>query len=427
MIRHEEQLPDGYKKQVWRAEDIVDFAWTAWPGYEVFTDRWNHVEITLLMPPGRRKQAERQFVAVKNALEYLSDNVGKYPWPHLTFVDPPSVGQGSGGMEYTTLFTSASGNLVPRWFYLPEMVTVHEFGHAYFMGILASNEFEEPWLDEGVNSFWEQRIMDHYYGNGIVNHRLLKAKDRSVGRMQYVLSPVRQVTDNSPYSWNYPQSSYGMMSYQKAALVLHTLMGMIGEETMNEIFREYYRKWSFKHPTGQDFIDVVNYVVKQRHGDTYGKDLDWFFEQTLYGTGICDYKVLNFSHKLDYVYAGVERAGDSTIIVKGDSLRKVLSYRSRVHLQRLGEVTLPVEVRVGLDNGEELTLFWDGKDRYKDLIIDNENDVKVIWAKIDPDYKNPLDVNLANNSLTLNPDRKPVRRFTLNLRTIIQLFFSFII
>ncbi len=427
VIRHEEQLPDGYKKQVWRAEDIVDFAWTAWPDYKVFYDRWNHVEIKLLIPPGREKQAERQFTAVKNALEYFSENVGEYPWSHLTFVDPPSIGAGAGGMEYTTLFTSSSGNLIPKWFYLPEMVTVHEFGHAYFMGILASNEFEEPWLDEGVNAFWEQRIMDYYYGNGIVNQRFLKVKDRSIGRLQYVLSPVRQVTDNTPYSWNFPQSSYGMMSYQKPALVLHTLMGMVGEETMNEVFREYYRRWRFKHPSGQDFIKVVNDVVKRRHGDTYGKNLDWFFDQTLHGTGICDYKVLGFSQRLDYVYSGVERIGDSTFVVLGDSLRKVISYRSRVSLQRLGEVIMPVEIRVGLDNGEELTLFWDGKDRYKDLIIDYENDVNVIWAKIDPDYKNLLDVNIANNSLTNKPDRKPVRRIGLHLRTVIQLFFSFII
>ena len=152
------------KTQVFRAEDIVDFAWTAWPGYAVFTDKWKHVNITLLIPEERKKQVERQFTAVKYALEYLDENVGPYPWPHLTFVDPPSIGSGAGGMEYTTLFTSESSYFMPAFLHMPEMVTVHEFGHAYFMGILASNEFEEPWLDEGVNSFWEERIMDHFYG-----------------------------------------------------------------------------------------------------------------------------------------------------------------------------------------------------------------------------------------------------------------------
>ncbi len=116
------------------------------------------------MPAARVIQAKRQLTSVKNALEYFEKNVGPYPWPHLTFVDPPSIGYGSGGMEYTTIFTSESFTGVPEFLHLPEMVTIHEFGHAYFMGILASNEFEEPWLDEGVNQFWESRIMDNYYG-----------------------------------------------------------------------------------------------------------------------------------------------------------------------------------------------------------------------------------------------------------------------
>ena len=152
MLLKEEESAGGKKIQTWRAEDIVDFAWTAWPGYAVYTDQWEHVKITLLLPKDRIIQVSRQFKAVKQALEYLTKNVGPYPWPHLTFVDPPAKGINSGGMEYTTLFTSQSFYGVPEFLHLPEMVTIHEFGHAYFMGILASNEFEEPWLDEGVNS-----------------------------------------------------------------------------------------------------------------------------------------------------------------------------------------------------------------------------------------------------------------------------------
>ena len=100
----------------YRAEDIVDFAWTAWPGYKVFTDQWNHVKITLLVPEERTDQVGRQFTAVKNALEFFTENVGPYPWPHLTFVDPPAKGSGAGGMEYTTLFTSQSSDRMPEWY-----------------------------------------------------------------------------------------------------------------------------------------------------------------------------------------------------------------------------------------------------------------------------------------------------------------------
>ena len=269
MLISEANTGNGEKVLTYRAEDIVDFAWTAWPEYKVFTDQWKHIKITLLLPPSRIAQAGRQFMAVKNALEYLEKNVGPYPWPHLTFIDPPSKGGGAGGMEYTTLFTSMSFTGVPEFLHLPEMVTIHEFGHAYFMGILASNEFEESWLDEGVNQFWENRIMDHYYGanSGMFDHPLLKISDKSVSRSSYVYSDSRQVVTNKEYSWNYPHGTYGMMSYQKTSVCLWTMMGLIGEETTNDIFREYYKKWAFRHPSGRDFINVVNEVVRRNHGE----------------------------------------------------------------------------------------------------------------------------------------------------------------
>ena len=75
---------------------------------------------------------------------------------------------------------------------------MHEFGHAYFMGILATNEFEEPRLDEGINSFFEQRIMDHYYGPGFgfVNHPVLKISAKEFSRKTYINSNVRQIASN---------------------------------------------------------------------------------------------------------------------------------------------------------------------------------------------------------------------------------------
>jgi hypothetical protein len=409
------------KTLTYRAEDIVDFAWTAWPDYKVYTDQWKHVKITLLLPPERITQVGRQLRAVKNALEYLEKNVGPYPWPHLTFADPPAKGGGAGGMEYTTLFTSASFTGVPEFIHLPEMVTIHEFGHAYFMGILASNEFEEPWLDEGVNQFWESRIMDYYYGikSSMIDHPLLEISDQAIARSSYVYSDNRQVVSNSEYSWNYPHGTYSMMSYSKAAVCLRTLMGLIGEETTNEIFREYYRKWSFRHPSGRDFINVVNEVVRKYHGDKYGPDMNWFFDQTLYGTGICDYKVAAL-HNNRIMISGIKSDTFNSPVVRlteDDSL-----YNASVELERVGEVMLPVEVLVHFMNGNEVVELWDGKSRYKDFNYSNKG--KVEWVKIDPEYKIVMDVNYINNSMTLDPDRAPVRRITDKLTTLLQFFLS---
>jgi len=369
MLMDEKEIPGGKKRQTWRAEDIVDFAWTAWPGYAVYNDQWNHVRITFLSPPERKDQVTRQFNAVKNALEYLTKNVGPYPWPHLTFVDPPAKGRGAEGMEYTTLFTTLSAYGIPEFFHLPEVVTVHEFGHAYFMGMLASNEFEEPWLDEGVNQFWEERIMDHYWGynSGFIDHPLLRVADETaMGRSPYVASGSRQAVSNAEYSWNYPHGTYGIISYFKTATWLYTLMGIIGEETMDSVFREYYHEWAFKHPSGKDFIAVVNKVVTEIHGDKFGPDMNWFFDQTTYGTGICDYKVNNIYNRIITHYEGAVSEGDS-IIVKRNESKDDTVYTAIVQLERAGEVMLPVDVLIHFDNGEQVLEKWDGKSRIKDF------------------------------------------------------------
>lgn len=421
----EEDNGDGTKTVRTRAEDIVDFAWTAWPGYKVFTDTWKHVNIKLLLPAEKSNLAERHFTAVKYALGYLEENVGPYPWNYLTFADPPVMGTGAGGMEYTTLFTSMSVPGIPDYILLPEMVTVHEFGHAFFMGIIATNEFEEPWLDEGINSYWEQRIMDHYYGNaGIINHPLFKISDKSMARSSYVASPSRQAASNAGYSWNYPHGTYSMMSYMKAAAILHTLTGMVGEETMNEVFREYYRKWAFRHPSAGDFIDVVNATVLKMHGDRFGSDLNWFFEQTIFGTGICDYKVINIINRKAEEFQGLSIQPDSSFFVERKKMPDTLNY-SVVQLQRDGEIQLPVEVLIRFDNGDEILEKWDGKSRVKDFRYTGKR--KVTQVKIDPEYKNQMDINFINNSMAERPDRKPLKRLFRRIFSIMIFFMDFVI
>lgn len=422
MLIEEIDLGNGMKKVVWRAEDIVDFAWTAWPGYKVLTGKWKNVNITFLTSEPALKKADSQFEAVKYALEYLEERVGPYPWPHLTFVDPPISGAGAGGMEYTTLFTSMGGGMVPSFMKLPEMVTIHEFGHAYFMGILASNEFEEPWLDEGINSYWEQRIVDHYYGDGygLLKLPFIRLSDADQGRMTYITSPSRSIATNDLPSWMYPHGTYSMMSYSKAATWLHTLEGIISTETMDNVFREYYRRWAFRHPSGKDFIDVVNDVVKSEHGDRFGEDMNWFFDQVLYGNGICDYRVSGITSNRIRSYSGVVD-GDSVTYTRSDRKSDTL-YISRVSIERLGDVMLPVEILIGFDNGEEVLEHWDGVSLYRDFEYTGTK--KPVWARIDPYNRIDMDVNRINNSWTFEPERTAARRMMNKFMFLMQMMIS---
>jgi hypothetical protein len=311
--------------------------------------------------------------------------------------------------------------MMPEFIHMPEMVTIHEFGHAYFMGILASNEFEEPWLDEGVNTFWEERIVDHYYGenSGMVDLPWFKLADKSLGRIAYVHSDKRQLVSNMEYSWNYPRGTYSMMSYQKTATWLSTLMGIVGEPATNEIFREYYKKWAFRHPSGRDFIAVVNEVVTKIHGNKFGKDMNWFFDQTVYGTGLCDYKAVSLTNHISETPIDTRAFSDST---EKEQKNEIKYFKSKVELERVGDVMLPVEVLVHFDNGEEILESWDGKSRVKDFEYSGPR--KIEWVKIDPEFKIRMDINFINNSIADNPDVVPVRKLTNRLITFLEFFIS---
>jgi hypothetical protein len=141
--------------------------------------------------------------------------------------------------------------------------------------------------------------------------------------------------------------------------------------------------------------------------------MNWFFDQTIYGTGICDYKVSDISNQR---MSATDNNSDSMNTFAGsenDSLCSAL-----VVLERLGEVTLPVEVLVHFKNGDEVHEIWDGNSRFKNFRYEGKG--KVQWAKIDPDYKIVMDVNFINNSMTLDPDRIPVRRLSGKLTTLLQ-------
>jgi aminopeptidase N len=212
------------------------------------------------------------------------------------------------------------------------------------------------------------------------------------------------------------------MSYLKTATWLHTLTGIVGEETMNEIFREYYRKWAFKHPSGKDFINVVNEVVKREHGEDFGPDMNWFFDQTLYGTGICDYRVSgiqNMKHRRSFSNTG---SGDTSKVESTDTYPL---FTSIAQLERTGDLIFPVDVLIGFSDGREILEKWDGKERFKDYEYTGKREIE--WVKIDPEFRIRMDVNYINNSLTTGVKKATLHRLAAKMLSFVQFWLSFML
>lgn len=385
--------PNNTKTLRWHAEDVVDFAWTASPHFQVVDGVWKRpsggqVVIRLLMQPEHRHQADRHMNAAKEALAYFDKHLGRYPFPNLTVVDPPLHGSGSAGMEYPTFITAGTASFLTEGVRAPEIVTVHEFGHQYFMQLLASNEFEEAWLDEGFNQYYEGRIMDAWYGPRASQLDLFgfRIGDTESARDAYVHQDNPAIGSSFGNTWQLPEGQYGVLTYMKTATWLRTLEGLVSRPVMDEIMQTYFIRWRFKHPNAQNFIDIVNEIVPKQLGNKYGSDMNWFFDLALYGDKVIDYQLTNLRNR--------KQNGRNQQIIT---------------VQRRADGQIPVDVRVHFDNGKELMLFWDGKARQQTFTLNENTDV--VWATVDPKQKIYMDVDLNNNSLTLEPSSAPAAKF----------------
>jgi aminopeptidase N len=298
------------------------------------------------------------------------------------------------------------------------MVTVHEFGHNWWYGMIGNNEFEEAWLDEGINTYSECRMMDHFYGD---ETSMLKIPGFSLGelaskRIGYIEIPRRDKILRT--AWSYIGGGYGIFSYNKPALMLWTLENYIGRPVMDKIMRTFFQKWKFHHPHTQDFIDVVNQVT--------GKDYNWFFDQILKGSGDLDFRVATVWTGKETTVAGMFNSDSGKVLLplekkekkdkketaKKDSVEEKTPeiYKSVVKINRKGEVIIPVDVLLVFENGDSLKYKWDGRERWIKYKIYRPS--KLAYAVVDPDRKLVLDINFANNSKTIKHQKGPVDYFT---------------
>lgn len=382
-VRTQTQEQGDLKTESYRADDVIDFAWTASPHYKTISRRAGEVEIVLLYPSEHQPYIERYLKATQQALEAYGQWYGPYPYPRITVVDPPSTATGAAGMEYPMLITAGVGLLgVPE---LPgemvreaEVVVLHEMGHQWFYAVIATNEAEEPWLDEGMTDFSCVEAAHRYYGErtSLFNAPGLGLGYGQVRRMEYLANPRVPMYGKA---WDFGgMLDYGVAAYSKPVVVLTTLKNVLGEETFRRVMKTYYERYRFRHPRTEDFIAVAQEVS--------GRDLTWFFDQTVFGRGVLDYAV------------------ESVETQPHDG-----QYHSKVVLARKGEIQFPVEVLVAFADGSTRRQMWDGQALSQTLTF--ETSAPLAYAALDPERKWAMELDTVNNSLTIQPQIAPLARF----------------
>ena len=381
----EQMNSDGTSTLSFRGEDIHDFAWAASPHFQVaddvFVNSLGPVKLHALVLATNTDKRERYLADLKQTMQKFDEWYGPYPYKQITLIDPEPDSQ-IGGMEYPTLITAGADWWEPSWYHEGmDGATVHEFGHQYWYGMVATNEFEEPWLDEGINSYSENRVMASLFGQNTsdLNARTIYSSDDEGQRLDYLRHP-----DEDPImrvGWKFANTfSYGSIVYGKTAIALTTLQSVIGEPALREVLRTYFQRYRFQHPTGSDFFATVEEVSGR-------KDLEPYLVQAFEGTDVLDYSVDSLTS---------EPADSSKTGGAGTP------YHTSVMLRRNGTFLFPVKLEVAFADGSKQQADWDGKDRWARFSWDTPS--RATYARVDPDRNVLLDSNTFNNSYSLQRD-----------------------
>ncbi len=242
----------------YRAENVHDFAWFADKRFWVVKDTAHlsdgrTVDCWAMFTRAEAKLWQKGAFFVRRAVEFYSQHVGAYPWPHATAVQ--SALSAGAGMEYPMITVIGQSGSEKE---LDEVIT-HEVGHNWFYGVLATNERDFPWMDEGINSYYEQRYMRQYHGGGMEAINVPKAlynpaKHGSLYELGYLLL-ARQHRDQPPESPSdqFTPMGYGLQTYMKPAMCLAWLEKSVGTPLFDSVMQDYYRAWQFRHPYPADF------------------------------------------------------------------------------------------------------------------------------------------------------------------------------
>ena len=287
------------------AADVHDFAWAADPDFvHDVLDMEDGPTLHFIYQADTAYGAWKELPAItERAVRYYSEHVGTYPWPQYTVIEG-----GDGGMEYP-MCTLVRGNRNLRSLV---GVTAHELAHAWFQGMLATNESLHEWMDEGFTSWVESEFLAEEF-------------NESVDAPHYwayggYLNLVRDGGEEplSTHADHYVTNrAYGTGAYSKGEVLLNQLAAVIGPDARNAGIKRYFDEWSFSHPGPMDFKRVM-----ERES---GLELDTYFQY-----------MLNTTHHVDVAISSVRISADSTVI----------------ELERIGKLPLPVDLRITTADGQ---------------------------------------------------------------------------
>ncbi|MDZ7683620.1 MAG: M1 family aminopeptidase [Fodinibius sp.] len=298
--------------------------------------------------------------AVK-AFEYMNEHYGEYPYDKYSFIQG-----GDGGMEYP-MGTLITGN---RSFGSLVGVSVHELIHAWYQGVLATNESRYPWMDEGFTTYASALTMDYLFNNG-------NSENPHQGSYRSYFSVIedgKQEALDTHADHYHTNRAYGAASYSTGAVFLQQLRYIIGGDTFDRGMKRYFDTWKFKHPDGRDFLRVMEQESNMV--------LDWYYQ----------YFIETTKH-IDYGITSVLGEGQTTYVT----------------LKRHKLTPMPIDLMVTYEDGSQemyympLRIMRNTKPKETDV----PRTIKADWPWVNPTYTLEIDAPPADiKKIEIDPSQR---------------------
>lgn len=271
------------KTWIYKSEMVRDVAFAAsrkyiWDAMAVQLDNYTPLAMSYYSKEGNPLWEKESTVAVANTLKTYSKHTIEYPYPVAISVHAASI-----GMEYPMICFNfgrpnedGSYSDATKWRMIS--VIIHEVGHFFIPMIINSDERQWTWMDEGLNTFVQSLTQREYYSDGPLR------RGTAESMVDYMRSPKDMLRPIMTNSEQIASREFGNNAYGKPAAALSVLRETImGPELFDYAFKEYSRRWAFKHPDPADFFRTME--------DASAIDLDWFWRGWFYSTDNVDVSV----------------------------------------------------------------------------------------------------------------------------------------
>jgi hypothetical protein len=392
VVPSDESERDGFISRRFSFGPAHDFALALSPSYLIDSTTIGQTAIRIFYRHYEKPMLNRIRSAIRYTFEYMTEHVGEYFYDNLAVLTANLAD--AGGIEFPgiiALLSPQGGMMVSRFY---ESLVIHEAVHQWFYGMVGTDQTEAPWMDEAVTNYFTHMIVRHYWGEranlfewwGIEfsERDHLRATARAVSGEYFLTTPTYVFQSESDY--------FGTV-YYRGALILETFNNIMGDSLSSIFWRRYFDDNRFRHPDADDFVSLAGEIGGSRILDA----LD---------------VLLNKPQEIDYSVQNLRNK-------KVDSV----TYRAIFTLVKKGGLSLPVDYRLILYNGDTLDYSWVPK--YSTKKVTERLSSAVKYVIVDPDHVYAADGNLLNNAVSAGSDSRPGFRLSSGLMFLIESFLSF--